>query len=235
MALLKASCLGCADITKRFEEHVLRGAWQGFRAQTGMRFRHKKDRPFSLLLKVRRGQTWSSEDVPIPDHLAPAAFPLFVPPAHLTGADYTGGITLLPEAVGALVDERWQTLLQRLGMDEGYLIQPFSPIAFARLIAKVAYGMAIYKCGYDYFDTRYVVPCILGQRDDVGRWVGIASGPFRNPGDSLHEVLLGLVRQEVRAYVRLFAKVGGPEYLVVLGTLASSSGTPGLLPLQGDR
>ena len=94
--------------------------------------------------------------------------------------------------------------------------------------------MAIYLCGYDGFDTRYVVPCILGQCDDVGRWVGTASGPFRNPGAGLHETKVFAVRQEIRAYVRLYAKVGGPEYLVVLGTRASITESPELASLQDD-
>jgi hypothetical protein len=183
---------------------------------------------------VRRGQTWSVEYVPITDHPAPAAFPIFELPAHLTGADYKSGIIVLPSS-GVLVDERWQTLLQRLRADSCHFEQPFRPIDFARLIAKVAYGMAIYQCGYDFLDMRYVVPCILGQRDDAGLWVGSTSGSFRNPGKCLHEVLLGRVRQEVRAYVRLFAKVGGPEYVVVLGTLAASVGAPAQITLQRDQ
>jgi hypothetical protein len=40
-------------------------------------------------------------------------------------------------------------------------LQVFRPADFARLIAKVAYGMAVYLGGYDVCETRYVVPCIL--------------------------------------------------------------------------
>src|SRR5262249_49695400 len=143
VTLSQASCLCCADITKRFEEHVLRDMWLGFRAQQGLRSRRARTRPLSLALEVRRGQSWSVEWVPITDHLAPAVFPLFVPPVHLTEADYQQGITLIPSAVGTLMDEQWQTLLQRLGADSCRLIQSFSPIDFARLIAKIAYGTAI--------------------------------------------------------------------------------------------
>ncbi len=235
VTLGEASCRRCADITKRFEGHILHEVWQGCRAQAGLGSRHKENRPLYLPLAVQRGQSWSVECVPIPDHIALAAFPIFVPPAHLTGANYTEGITLAPSAFGCVVHERWQTLLQRLGANGWGFVQVFRPVDFARLIAKVAYGMAIYLEGYDYFETRYVVPCILGQRDDVGRWVGTASGPFHPPGEGLHEVSVFPVGQEAWAYVRLFAKAGTPTYLVVLGTLASSAGAPGLLSLQGDR
>jgi hypothetical protein len=142
-------------------------------AQSGLSSRYKKKHPLSLPLAVQRGQSWSVECVPITDHFAPATFPIFVPPAHLTGADYTEGITLSPSAFGCVVHERLQTLLQRLGADGWGFVQSFSPIDFARLIVKVAYGMAIYCWGYDVFKTRYVVPCILEQRNDVGRWVGM--------------------------------------------------------------
>jgi hypothetical protein len=110
-------------------------------------------------------------------------------------------------------------------------LQVFRPADFARLIAKVAYGMAVYLGGYDVFETRYVVPCILGQRDDVGRWVGTAPAPFHTPGKGLDEVSVFPVGQEVHAHVRLFAKAGTPRYLVVLGTLASSTGALGLMSL----
>lgn len=87
----------------------------------------------------------------------------------------------------------------------------------AQLIAKIGYGFAIACFGAKIINTAYVLPSILGQSEDIGRWVGCIS-ERHPPSTNLHEMKLGLDRNHIiRASVRLFAKYGGPEYLVIVG------------------
>ena len=94
---------------------------------------------------------------------------------------------------------------------------------FAQLLAKIAYGMAVAKYGIDAISEVYVLPCILGTKDDVGRWVGCEDSkitpdllPRVKP---FHMIELLETNKEISAKIRLFASFQTPEYLVIVGKL----------------
>ena len=93
--------------------------------------------------------------------------------------------------------------------------------AFPRLLAKIAYGFAISKFGLGKMQKTYVLPVILGESKDMGRWVGcLPYSKQRTAGKGLHVLRLHMIdKKVVLAYVRLFASCDTPEYLVVVGTL----------------
>jgi hypothetical protein len=94
--------------------------------------------------------------------------------------------------------------------------------SFPRFLAKIAYGMVVFQYGLDAIDRLYVIPCLLGKKDDVGRWVGCEDDntpPNRLPREQcLHRIHLHRNEyDEVAARIRLFARFQSPEYLVIVG------------------
>ena len=87
---------------------------------------------------------------------------------------------------------------------------------FARLVAKIAYGFAVDCFGASIVHDDYVLPSLLGQAEDIGRWVGcVDETPAAT--NNLHEISVSVKNGDVCAYVRLFAYYPvAPQYLVVV-------------------
>jgi hypothetical protein len=95
--------------------------------------------------------------------------------------------------------------------------------SFARVLAKIAYGMVVLQYGLDMIEEAYVLPCILGKKDDVGQWVG-CEDPHKSldllPRERyLHRIYILINKNEVGVRIRLFASYQTPEYLVIVGRL----------------
>jgi hypothetical protein len=223
ITLLEASCAACATITAAFERELLRGPWLGFRSWRGMRSRRPRELPAHQPIQVRRGTVWTTEMVSIEEHLTPAAMPIFAPPALLSGAPYTHGVVLTGDQVGALMPKDPTALASRLRADQLRFVQQFNPVDFARFIAKVGYGTAVFLLGVDAFAEVFILPALLGRIDEIGRYVGGSVDAPINTSGKLHEVTVGIRGDTVISFVRLFAGAAGdgpPEYVVVVGRLA---------------
>ena len=96
------------------------------------------------------------------------------------------------------------------------------PHLFARFLAKVAFGFSVACVGSGGITNPYIIPGILGQRRDIGRWVGNLDGLPVNDRSGLHAVTLRREGDELWAHVRLFAQFGAPEYLVIVGSLGET-------------
>lgn len=217
--LNRASCKECADITSRFELSLLRGELLPLRAKLALRTRRKKERPVSLPFKYRSGGRTENTDLPIDDHPGSVALPIFAEPGYAS----TGEATLKVVRIGLLrpEDSAFEFVRSKLGADH-FTTRWAEPTAFARLIAKVAYGFAVGCVGLDAILQPYVVPAILGDSDDIGRWVGTPPVYEKTDASGLHAVTLEQRGQEIWAYVRLFAQFHAPEYCVIVGSLAAA-------------
>jgi hypothetical protein len=60
---------------------------------------------------------------------------------------------------------------KRLGVHQIRITQNQQPVAFARMLAKIGYSYAVAELGINSFDIVFVLPAILGEVDDIGRWV----------------------------------------------------------------
>jgi hypothetical protein len=100
------------------------------------------------------------------------------------------------------------------------------PVAFARLIAKIALGYAEAAGALRQLATRSpVAASVLDRADEIGRWVGTSAPTASGPPGALHAVAL---RQDPEAGllvadVQLFSDSRTPLYHVVLGELRESS------------
>ncbi len=103
---------------------------------------------------------------------------------------------------------------------------------FQRLIAKVAYTILVADVGLDGIEAAYVLPAIMGQSQDIGRWVGCDEMEYITDPGVLHGVTQAIVNDEVITRVRLFASYGAPEYVVVIGRLRQGA-TAGKFKVTG--
>lgn len=221
--LRRASCLACAGITSAFERSVLKGPFNEARIAMRLPSRRKKNRPKQLPLSVKRkGQTQtvmlSAEDYP-----ALIILPHFDTPAYLDQRDgnqirATGQTTF--QAGGRTLAD----LCKQLSANSIEISISYEPIgAFARMLAKIAYGFAVAAAGCDlsHIKEAYVLPAVLNKSDDVGCWVGGVKDEELVSVSDLHHISLTLVNSDILTRVRLFAQYNAPEYLIVVGRMAN--------------
>ncbi len=104
--------------------------------------------------------------------------------------------------------------------------------AFAKLIAKIAYGSVVLHFGLGGIKEAFVVPALLGKSNDIGRWVGCDGKREMLTGKyNLWHTKIKVFRGLYLARIKLFAKADGTEYLVVVGSVNEK--TQALLHLLG--
>jgi len=221
----QASCPACARITGAVEGTVLRGAMWPLRVFRDLKSRTKhRDAPknVSLTLVYEDGR---EELIDVPSAEAPIifAFPVFAPPAIILPDGYSSDIRLRAWHTMAFGD-RHIALLRRYGATSLKATQETTPVTFARMIAKIGYAMAYADGSLARLTKRFpVVPAILGETNDIGRWVGSYTDAPPTYTGLLHH-LIGREFNERGVFVyevQLFADSQTPCYTVVLGEVAS--------------
>jgi len=95
-------------------------------------------------------------------------------------------------------------------------------VAFARLIAKIAYASA-YALGqlHRLKDKSELVMAMMKQPNAIGRFVGSIPRPYQQYLGLQHRISIDVVPENrlLCSTVQLFASAGAPSYIVVLGTL----------------
>jgi len=216
--LLDASCGDCAKVTSQVEFHVLRHMWGAARAWMGYRSRHPNPKRYAQ--KVIRNGEKETIIVPLSDALKIIELPIFKAPSALLGQGYADRIECVSKDQFVLV-ESINDLTRRLCVDE--ICPPeFDPEIFARFIAKVSYGYAIERYGWEAFESIYLRSAILGTTTDIGRWVGSPeSREFRICNTPMSGGFKILPDNDVLVRVKLFPRFDGAEYVAVVGKLRS--------------
>jgi len=216
--LLKGSCRACSEITSAFEKSVLRE--QFILPRTALRFHtyHPKNRPQTFSFEVEKDG--HKETIIMPGTECPPLFVMLTlnKPRYIEEYDYKKGVKVIGSSLhgpGLL------KIKEKLKIDGISIKVTMAGTCFERMLAKIAYGMTILAYDLDALEECYVLPCILGQKDDVGYWVG-SSGKDINalPKEKqLHRIFLTQKGKEVSALIRLFASYQTPEYGVIVGKL----------------
>lgn len=222
LLLLKASCVLCARITSRFELDTLRCALIGPRIALGSQTRRKKQRPtkFPLWLIYQGGR----KKVMVPADECPLfLIPLVLAvPAHLSGDPYTSGVKVSKVEPIQISGLPLAQLAEKYGgeFDIANMLIDFSPVMFAKLIGKIAYGYAVLLLGLDAISNTYILPDIRGEISDIGRWVGSVEGDSIGSNEGLHALTLKIAdNNEIHVFVRLFAQFNLREYVVIVGKI----------------
>lgn len=213
--LPKSSCVPCARITGAFEQRVLRGVLWPIRVATKMKSRSKhKDAPRCRSIEVTNAEgVTSTEEVGFGETPFTVTFPLLVRP----GRDYLRGVQLKGTAAYTIGGSVEDLPAKHQGMSVSWS-ETMEPVSFARMMAKIAYATAIAQ-GASFIGRPYVMPAILGEIDDIGRWVITLPKAFETSPEHLHRVnFIGSHEPDLLvAEVQLWANYGTPHYGVILG------------------
>jgi len=217
--LKKASCGDCAIKTSKLELAVLRDTLLPARTALNIRSRRKQKRPVTLPLVQVDKDGPVIRQVSVVEHPTYIALPLFDAAAVLRKADQpnipvTGvwtrlvGASSLPQASSRFGNSQVKV---QVGVDL---------YKFARMVGKIAHGFA---AAADLGDVESNLPAaVLAEDESIGWWVGGA--PNKTIKDEgLHGFGVYVIDGVVHVRVRLFAQLGGPEYLVVAGRLIDPS------------
>ncbi len=217
-----ASCLACADVTKRFEQDVAREMWGAARNSYNAPSRRKAKRASHILLS---DPDRPEQKVKVPFSEYPAAMVFY----KMGSAGLLEG---LPENVD--VSSAWQLVAisdreKAKGFQEKFGIKLTSkfrhvPESFARLLAKIGYCHMLVKL--DPQDFRPIcLPYILGKPNPSYVVGGSLNDPPPNTGMGyvLNTACFGTEdRLMLMTEIRLFADNGTPIYHVVVGDVSGS-------------
>lgn len=220
----QASCLVCANVTKRFEQDVARGMWGDARAAFGERSRRKKDRPSHL--RMRHPDTpRPGVDVPVEQYPGGMVFYRMGVAGVLLGDVESHDTSPNWRLVMTGDDQRWKEFQARHGWGPVLSFQ-HQPTSFGRLLAKIGYCQALSDFDLDDFDAASL-PFIMGAKANVSYIVGESIGnapPVPGLGYALGTVLLGSpTSAHVVASVRLYANLGAPSYHVAVGHVSGAN------------
>ena len=217
--LLKASCKECAEITSGFERDVVGEFFILVRTKLGLPTYHPKKRPDSFSFMVTIDGREEVMNLPVSDCPTLFMMPQFEKPGYIRKDTQGKGISVTGMSLhgSGLGELKTKHNVESISYTEDLRT------SFARVLAKIAYGMTVFQYGLDMIEEAYVLPCILGKKDDVGQWVG-CEDPHKSPDllpreRFLHRIDLLMKKSEVGARIRLFANYQTPEYLVIVGRL----------------
>lgn len=218
-AVPRSSCRSCAEVTSKFELEVLRGPLWGLRAYLRLSSRRTHMMPVCLPLVLVRDGREEEVRIPIAEHPIMLSFPIFAIPGHVSGKT-TEGISIRGIATYNFGKPIPQVLAEHSAND--FRVRENSrPVSFARLVAKIAWGVAVVNGQRARLDDE-LRNAILFQPSRIGQWVGTYSDPLdASAPDLLHEIRLREDRDTglFLADVQLFAHVCTPRYGVILGKL----------------
>lgn len=220
--LPSSTCSKCATVTGEQERRVLRGFMYDLRIYLGLKSRSKyKNAPQEYPLTIIREGVQETVMLPLDEYPILLAFPVFSPPAFLNPSGYTNGIRIKSiETVS--FGPKPAEVLRNLGATSISQTQDQEPVSFARVIAKIAYALAAAKGDIDKIKgDPLVLPAILGNTDDIGRWVGTLDYPRRVFDGQLHRIQIHEDCQKglLIGDVQLFSNSPAPRYGVIIGIL----------------
>jgi hypothetical protein len=216
--LSKASCDLCADVTKKFEQHVARDLWGDARASYNAPTRRKKDRANHLVLPDPTGGS-NGLSIQAKEYPAPLVFYHMQRAGMLDGLSEDDDRSAHWKLIAISDDERLRRFQQQY---PSRLTATFRhvPSSFARLIAKIGYGQIL--TSLDPWDFRPLcLDYIFARRPNVSHIVGSRSiiEPVQpGIGYSLRSNRIGSQESVLLvAEVRLLANCATPTYHVVVG------------------
>lgn len=167
------------------------------------------------MLVERAGQI-ERVDAAWQDHWKLIRLPIFPPPACIDSRPYTRGIECISMDMFELA-ERGEEIAKRHNADR-ILPPDYSAEEFARFVAKMAYGYAVERYGLEAFESVYMLPAMLGETNDIGKWVGCCDRRELPVRQCIVSVGFKIIpRDDLIVKVKMFAQFDGAEYVVVIG------------------
>lgn len=229
LILPKASCPSCAEVTKAFEQRLLRGHWWAYRRKVGIKSRHPKEQPdtFPVIFEYPSGEVFR-------EHITPEEYPFllvcdFDPPAFLNGT-LVSGVPVARVVLKPLVPSHEMPNLKRhgvKGIPKLTVEMNFDVEDFVRLLAKIALAYAIGRRSLAAFVDLFLGRVVVGSTDGALSYVGRSSAQGIQVGSAGHlHTLAEHVRGDLLSvYIVLFREADEtmPVYEVVVGRLRRES------------
>jgi hypothetical protein len=215
-----ASCLKCANITKKFEQDVARGLWGDARVSYNAPSRRKKSRDTHITLNDPHSRS-DPLTVPYAEYPAPMIFYQMAKAGILQGLSETHDISR-HWLLTAIVDQKKLDKFE--SSNPGRLTAKLRhvPHSFGRMIAKIGYGQALSILDLGDFNP-ICLPYILGHRENVSFIVGSGRQSETPDVGFGYRLTTAMVGSPERAFivseVRLIANNATPRYHVVVGDI----------------
>lgn len=226
-----ASCKRCGAITSAFELDILRNTFMLPRKVFNMRSRHSKKDNKAVPARMETGGSTLSIKVPANDCPVFFALPIYLLPAVLDNRpSYQFGIQGTGIFNTQLKDMEKDELKKKYGTGTVSFNISYKPVNFARMIAKIGYSLSIAVFGFENIEDIGILSSIMGETDDIGKWVGTAPDKIFPPNEDLHNLKLDLnwsidmSNSELKAdklicRIGLFSYFNAPEYIAVVGNV----------------
>jgi HNH endonuclease len=226
----RASCLKCADITKRFEQDVARELWGHARISANAPSRRRKARPSHVTVGHPRLVT-----VPYSEYPPTFVFYKMPVPGILQGVspelDFAETWQLITVSDDKKLKEFEKTHNTAPTMSFRHV-----PLSFGRMIAKIGYGHVLTQLDLEDFEP-LALKYILGTDPNVSYVVGCKEGmedPLPGLGYQLRTLVGGSADHAfISAEVRLLANCHTPTYTVVVGQTRSTANTIAVIDKLG--
>ena len=216
LLLTHASCKCCARMTSKIENAVL-GSMKAARMALKTKTRHKSRRSPQPMYVEKNGEV-SALEVMLQDQWKVIRLPIFPLPVALKERPYESGIDFLSMDEFQLA-EKMEDIAANYGVDK-VLFYDYPWEKFARFIAKVAYGYAVAWYSVKAFEKVYVIPAILGETNDIGRWVGCPEMRSMPVVQCCVSAQAGATPQrDLVVRLKMFPMFNGAEYYVVVGRM----------------
>jgi hypothetical protein len=220
--LIEASCKQHSNITSALETKILSDMLFAARAALSTRTRHKKDRAKPRPMRVERAGQIETINAVWQDHWKIIQLPIFPPPACIDCRPYVSGIECISMDTFEL-SEKGEDIAHRHNADK-VLPPEYSPTIFARFVAKMAYGYAVERYGLEGFESVHVLPAVLGESEDIGRWVGCSDRRELPVRQCIISVGFKIMEEnDLVVKIKLFSQFDGAEYVVVVGRVTEAS------------
>ena len=231
----KASCLNCADITKKFEQDVARELWGDARISYNAPSRRKKNRPTHIQLR----------DPDLPNRVVKVRYSDYPAPFVFYKMGKAGLLAGLHESIdtssawqfSTIVDEaRANTFQEDFGIKLSAKFRHV-PNSFARMLAKIGYGQVLASLDPGEFEP-ICLPYIIGSKSNLSFIVGGSMDvppPDVDIGYNLQTISIGdSNRILLVTHLRLYANNHTPVYHVVVGEVSGVQRVQKALDKLGD-
>jgi hypothetical protein len=219
--LPKATCACCAKITGAIEQKVLRGPMWALRVYRRLQSRRKhRQAPMQYPLVVEVHGQEQQISLPLEEYPILLNFPVFDLPGFYRPNAYSKGIDI--KGIYTLsFGKTPQQVAEEFGAERIKIVESSEPVAFAQMIAKIAYAWAVAERRIT-LDKGFppVVKAILGITQDIGRWVGTIAEPISKYEGHLHRILVheDPENRMLIGEVHLFSDSESPRYGVLFPT-----------------
>lgn len=223
LTILDGSCEKCRRRTHSFETDVLTGPMRMVRYIQNLPSSSKHQNVPKVVSLEVTASDGGKKTIEVPTEKAPIflAFYEFGEPKYF---DASRGVNLETGGVvtGSYGKDPSQFLNELKARGMNLSSPPLRPVAFARMIAKIAYCFALCHGHVSKLeDPAELIHAFMDEPDTIGRFVGSIPPPFlKFEGVGIRLAIKVLEsRQIAYAEVQLFAASGAPTYIVILGKI----------------